>query len=140
LTINAILQMCMYTYTKYDPPQRRNIRECLGPDPTSPRAPEGEALWHPLLLPPSSQRRLGPITPVGLARHTSQAPACAGMTVFLGRRAGQYSAPSAAGVWPSAAGLWLSSTPAWTILRMKVTGATNPSSAPSHYRAISWPN
>jgi hypothetical protein len=29
LTITAILQMCMYTYTKYDPPQRRNIRGML---------------------------------------------------------------------------------------------------------------
>jgi len=31
LTITAILQMCIYSYTKYDPPQRRNGREWLDP-------------------------------------------------------------------------------------------------------------
>ena len=35
---------------------------------------------------PSPQRRLGPIAPVGLSRHTSWAPAFAGATVFFDGR------------------------------------------------------
>jgi len=39
LAITAILQMCTYSYAKYDRPQRRNVRECLDPP-----CPEGEGV------------------------------------------------------------------------------------------------